>query len=188
MVFDATQPTNVTKIRNLGTVIRPNWTAIQQADATFKPYAVNLDNRTPLPIGNDPVAIANSYIVYSKQDVSGNPQLYGIGPTAQITKITSSIVPVAAASGYTYLPGDLLLQWGKAHASSSATTTVNFPIPYTDLPYSIQVGLTRTSGATGTAQQFYVIDAPLPPTVNRFRVWIDGTGHDFFWMAIGRKV
>ena len=77
MAFDKTQPTDTTKIRNLGVVIRPNWVAIEEADSTFRPYALNLQNRTPLGVSNDPASIADTYILYEKDDGSGNPELFG---------------------------------------------------------------------------------------------------------------
>ena len=184
MAFDSTQPTNTTKIRNLGNVIRPNWTAILTADATFKPYAINFDNRTPLVVPNDPAAIANVYGVYAKQDGSGNLQLYAINPASKITKLTSNIVPVAATNGYTYLPGDLLLQWGKATANGGANTDVFFPVVFSGAPYSVTLTLYRSSGSAG--QNIYII-TDIPPDTTHFVVYTSGGARDFFWKAIGPK-
>lgn len=88
MAWDKTQPTNTTTLRNLGTVIRPNWNAIETADSTFKPEAFNLLNRTPATVPIDPVAIANTVIVYCKEDSSGNPQFYAIDPSSNIYQLT----------------------------------------------------------------------------------------------------
>ena len=75
MTWDPSQPTDTTKIRNLGIVIRPNWQAIEAADSSFKPVALNLDNRTPLGVANDPTAIADAYLLYCK-DSFGYPQAF----------------------------------------------------------------------------------------------------------------
>ena len=88
MAFDKTQPTDTTKIRNLGTVIRPNWDAIEIADSTFRPYAVNLQNRTPLGASNDPATIADTSIIYVKDDGAGNPELYSKDGSGNIIQMS----------------------------------------------------------------------------------------------------
>lgn len=88
MTFDATQPTDTTKIRRLGQVIRPNWEVIEQADSSFQPYAVNYQDRTPLGVSNDPTAIPGAFILYTKQDGAGNPELFGIDGSGNIIQIT----------------------------------------------------------------------------------------------------
>jgi hypothetical protein len=84
MTFDVSQPTDTTKIRNLGVVIRPNWQAIEDGDSSFLPQSINLANRTPLAAPNDPVAIADSFINYCKEDGAGNPEFYGIDAASNI--------------------------------------------------------------------------------------------------------
>ena len=88
MAWDKTEPKDTTKLRNLGVVIRPNWEAIESAEATFKPVGLNLDNRTALVIANDPTAIADSVILYSKEDGAGDPQGYAIDPDDSISHLT----------------------------------------------------------------------------------------------------
>ena len=90
MSYDKTQPTDTTKIRNLGTVIRPNWVAIEEGDSSFKPYALNLQDRTPLAESNDPTNISGSSIVYVKQDGAGNPELYAEDEDANIIQLTEA--------------------------------------------------------------------------------------------------
>lgn len=143
MVWDVSQPTDTTKIRNLGTVIRPNWQAIQEADSTFKPYALNLDNRTPLAVPNDPAAIADSYILYCKDDAAGDPQLFGIDASSNIVQFTGG-APTLATAGRVFLPGGLLLQWNRVSAASGST--VNFPIAFGAAPYYVSFIPTGTSG------------------------------------------
>jgi hypothetical protein len=185
MGYDVTQPTNTTKIRNLGTVIRPNWIAIVQADATFKPYAINLANRTSLPIPADPAVIADTYLLYSKKDGAGNVQVYVENPAAKVTKLTSNIVPSPATNGYTYLPGDILLQWGKHTAVAAGNTDVFFPVAFSGAPYSMTITLYRSSGAS--AQGLY-ITSHVAPDATHFLVYNDsGSNREFFWQAVGPK-
>jgi len=126
MTWDATQPQNTTKLRNLGAVIRPNWEAIEAGDSSFIPQALNLADRTPLGVANDPIAIADTMILYSKQDVSGNPQIYAIDPSSIITKLTNGNTLTAAANGKYILPNGLTFIWGKGLAKTSWYTNT-FP-------------------------------------------------------------
>lgn len=187
MAYDSTQPTNTTKLRNVGVVIRPNWIAIEDGDPTFKPKAINLNNRTPLGVPNDPAAIANSYVLYSKQDPAGNVQLYGIDPASRVTQMSLAVSPSSAANGYTWLAGGMLMQWGQAHANGSANTTIGFPVGFSGVPYSIQTNFWRSSGST-TMKPLDVLNGGTPVTANNFTVWNANGGHDFFWLAIGPKV
>ena len=70
MTFDPALPADTTKIRDLSTVITPNWQAIEGADPSFKPIAINFDNRDPLASNTEPTAIADEYIMYCKEDTS----------------------------------------------------------------------------------------------------------------------
>lgn len=90
MAFDKTQPTDTTKIRNLGTVIRPNWVAIEEADSTFQPYAINLTDRDAAALSSNPTAIATAYITYCKQDASGDPEFFGIDPSSNVVQLTDA--------------------------------------------------------------------------------------------------
>lgn len=90
MAFDAAEPQDTTKIRNLGVVIRPNWVAINEADSSFRPYALNLQNRTPLGVSNDPSNIADTSIIYVKDDGAGNPELYAEDGSANIIQMTEA--------------------------------------------------------------------------------------------------
>ena len=78
MAFDKTKPANTTKLRNVGEVIRPNGNAIDTADATFKPHAINLIDRTAEGLAVDPTDISDATILYSKQDGAGDAQAYSI--------------------------------------------------------------------------------------------------------------
>lgn len=109
--WDKTKPENTSKIRNLGVEIRPNWEAIESADATFKPKGLNLDKNTV-----DSTAIADSMILYNK-----NNQLYAIDPTSVITKLSGGSL-TAAATGKVVLPNGLTFIWGTGTASTAFVT------------------------------------------------------------------
>ena len=89
MAFDKTLPANSTKLRNAPTVLTDNFAAIEEADSSFKPYAINLQDRNPLAVANDPATISGSSIIYVKQDGSGNPELYSKDGSGNILQMTS---------------------------------------------------------------------------------------------------
>ncbi len=90
MAWDAAEPQDTTKIKNLGVVIRANNDAIQTADSTFQPYALNYVNRTTIgPIPDTPATIADTSIMYCREGpVSGNPEIFAVNTTDDV-QITS---------------------------------------------------------------------------------------------------
>jgi hypothetical protein len=116
MAFDKTQPKNTTKIRLLGEVIRPNWEAIESGDNTFMPKAINLENR----VSSDPTAIANSVIIYAKEDTTGKPQLFSIDPDSVVTQLSGGGgSTVADLPGKYVTPSGLTFIWGMSTATTS---------------------------------------------------------------------
>lgn len=88
MTWDRTQPENTTKLRNVGNVIRPNWEAIELADSTFQPEAINFTDRTVAGVPNNPVAITDAYISFSKTDAAGNTELFGIDESSNVIQFS----------------------------------------------------------------------------------------------------
>ena len=84
MAWDITQPTDTTKIRNLGVVIRPNWVAIQQADPTLRLDAWNFKDRTVGGLSVNPTAIADTFIDFCKTDTAGNSEKFGIDENSNV--------------------------------------------------------------------------------------------------------
>lgn len=147
--WDETQPTNTTKLRDLGVVIRPNWVAIEDADSTFQPKALNLTNRTVSGPSNDPTAIANAYIMYCKDDTAGNAELFGINDASQVVQFTRGPVS-AATNGYSFLPGGILIQWGEV-VFGAISETITFPKAFTNIPFSFVItGETPTPAVNGS--------------------------------------
>lgn len=90
MEFDKRQPTDTTKIRNLGVVIRPNWVAIEEGDDTFRPLSINLQNRTPSAVSNDPTTLADTSKFYCKDDGSGTAEVFNRDAAGNIIQITEA--------------------------------------------------------------------------------------------------
>lgn len=126
MVFDKSKPTNSSKIRNLGEEIRPNWAAIEAAADTFKPEGLNLDKNAV-----DRTAIADAIVMYNK-----NNQLYAIDPSSVVTQLTGGYTK--AATGYTYIPGGIIIQWGP-FAGSNVGIVNTFALTFPNNCWSVVV-------------------------------------------------
>lgn len=74
--------------------------------------------------GADPATAINEMAMYTK-DVAGNTRTFlrqeNNGDPIQL----SGISPLAAANGYTFLPGGLMIQWGQI-TTSAKTAVINF--------------------------------------------------------------
>ena len=73
MSWNKSLPGDNQKIRELGTVIRPNWEAIEEGDDVgvanmLQMRSVQLDNRTGLAANNDPQTNVGTHYIYSKDD------------------------------------------------------------------------------------------------------------------------
>jgi len=138
--WDKSQPQDTTKLRRLGIVTRPNWEAIESADATFLPQALNLADRNAAGVPADPTAIPKSVILYSKQDGAGKPQLYSIDPDSNIFAFTGNKVTEGVnggTAGGTLIKTEINIQGGRYVTYSGQTTaavgsgTITFPENFT---------------------------------------------------------
>ena len=126
MTFDATQPTDNTKLRNLGIVIRPNWEAIETADSSFQPYAINfLDRKLASIVPTDPAGLSTSYVQYCKKDPENNPELFIVDQNDNITQMTKGVT-INNTHGETFLPGGLILKYGTFTTSGSSLNTITY--------------------------------------------------------------
>jgi hypothetical protein len=186
MAWDTTKPTDTNKLRTLGSVIRPNWTAIEEADSTFKPQATNYANRTPLGVSNDPTAISEAYITYCKDDGSGNPELFGIDQDSVISQLSFTDRSLAQ-SGYVYLSPGLLMQWGRGTMSAGTQTkAVTFPKTFSSTAWSLTTTPYNSPITGSSPRQWGASDI----TASGFnaRSWngqVPSGGVAFGWFAVG---
>jgi hypothetical protein len=91
-------------------------------------------------------------------------------------------------TGWTFLPGGLMLLYGVIAPNSSTTNTVNFAaLTLPNFPTAIfqaQVTRQRTTSDPGSSYEYYVDNTTLAQTgfniINR-----DGHTYGYYWMAIG---
>jgi len=152
MTWEPTLPADNSKIRNLGTEIRPNWEAIQEGNASFLPQALNLKNRTLLsPTPANPTAISGSYILFSKEDaVSGIPELFGINKNSNVTQFTNGTQTLDPITGSASLGNGLIIKWGTV-SPNLAGVNVTYPTAFPTAGVSVQLTAIAYTGTATTA-------------------------------------
>ena len=85
-----------------------------------------------------PTTTSTQGAVYTK-DVSGEIHLfYRRESDGAEIQLTTSQTPLQAQNGYSFLPGDILLQWGVATAIWSGANNVIFPTAFSAPAYNVQ--------------------------------------------------
>lgn len=136
--------------------------------------------------GTTPTTIAGQGAVYVKTDSAGQQALWFIrdgfaGSNVQLT--TSKILaPTVAINGCTFLPGGILMQWGRVNTPTDGQT-VTFPVMFPNAVFSIvatgQVLLSSvqaTCNVLGTNQTNFQLKIPTGAGISYTSVC---------WMAIG---
>jgi hypothetical protein len=167
MTWNASLPSNSTKIRNYPTVLTNNFSAVEQGDISLKHWQSNFIERNGVAPSNDPTRADDTMILYSKQDASGNTELFVLDDrnpanVIQLTKggkIGSESTQAVfqnisfASETSTYTSTNLTAYWaivssaGAIVASSggltaSRTSTGVFAIGFTTPQSSVNYGVT----------------------------------------------
>lgn len=188
MAWDTSQPTDNTKIRDLGVVIRPNWEAIQTAGSTFTPDAFNMRDRTVAGLPVDPTALADVYTLFCKTDTAGNSELFGIDDNSVVSQFTSTD-RLLAETGYAVIPPGILIQWGRDFmAGGTFEVAVSFLRAFSS-PAWIVLDTPYNTNITGsTPRQFGIDEATINATgfsAYNFNGAVPGGGVNFGWFAVG---
>ncbi len=155
----------------------------------------NVNNGTHLQVQlqnqlNIPPGLQNGFETLYSKATTGSGELYftrgATGVEIQMTAGPNSLTSFGTNPGWTFLPGGLLLQYGRISIPTALTQTgqVLFPTPFSAIPYSITLGYT----VTGTSNPHAVwIDngVAISTTTFNYQIDIKGTSVHFYWMAIG---
>lgn len=147
MAWNKNLPADATKIRNAPTDIQANWAAIEEGLPSLLLGSVNCVNRDDPAVSyaSDPTALAEAVILYSKDDSTGDPQLYALrqlasGPTNVIDQLTGNTITETTNGGTAggtlikiifqmFGTSSVVLYCGKSIAFSG-NATVTFPTSY----------------------------------------------------------
>jgi hypothetical protein len=145
MVWNKLLPTDKNEIRTLGEDIRPNWEAIESADSTLKQAGVNLAEQ-----GGDLAGLSTTCRIFGKA-ANGQTELFvqnsAGGDAVQLTRGK----PTVAATGFTFLPGGIIMAWGK-----STGITNNGTITVSGLTTIYQATFTIEDSSSSPASRAYI--------------------------------
>lgn len=127
--------------------------------------STNAGQTNPIEMTSDvPWSIAGSYALFGTN--TNYPQ-----------------VPAVATQfgGWSFLPGFMLMQWGRVDTPGSSSTVVKFPITFSAAPFTIQ--LTPRNDGSHSAFTYYLDGAP---TATQFAYrGSTGGSNALYWLAIG---
>lgn len=155
---------------------------IPPTNATSANWGLHQQVTLLAPLASDPSPSGTTSVVYSKTinnySSGSQEQLFFVNSETGVEQITypSSL----GTSGWTILPGGLLMQWGTSTPSSTGPNSVTFSKTYGTGVYNIQCTFIKASTynnslsigtVTTSGFQYYLNSAPASATV--------------YWMAIG---
>lgn len=136
-----------------------------------------------------PSTAANEGALYTKDD-GARTALYWVQEAGQGAEVKmTGPTPSAAANGYTFLPGGLLLQWGVVNNAGTsgtvlfATNNIDFPLNL----FTVQLTIARTNsfGSSPTAGVAVVSSTGTFDNTQFSYFCSTGTNPRLYWTAIG---
>lgn len=139
-----------------------------------------------------PVTAATEVALYSGTDAFGAMQLFAQKASQlinaggiQMSRLDTG-TQVNASTGYTFLPGGLILQYGIAAATSGAGTTTNFPLIFPNNCFGVCLGIV---GASISSLHSVWVKTNYPSAAlgarTAFQATSDSGALGCFYMAIG---
>lgn len=191
MAWDSTLPTNTTKIRNYPTVLTDNFIAIE-GDISLKSWQMNFAERDSVPGAPppavDPTGTADTCILFSKTDPTGNPEMFHMDETSVISQLTFRDRSLAQ-SGYSYLAPGFLMQWGRgAISGGGSTAAIVFPVAFSSAAWSVNATPYATTVTGSSPREFGVSNGTITDlgfTAVSFNGTVPAGGVPFGWIAIG---
>lgn len=150
-----------------------------------------------------PATAAQDGTFYVKLDASSNAQFYYISDATTDEYQMTRTIPASFTSfganaaygvappstvivgGWTFLPGGMLLQYGKFTGTgpfnTPASGTIPFPVNFTGTPFTVQMTVVK-DGGDGIAN----VSRTTAPTNTGFTYALDGSNYGgVYWWAIG---
>lgn len=152
-----------------------NWTAVDHIGYNTSNGQGGYHNVIRVvPQGSDPSTISGIGQVYTKT-VSSDQELFYKSGGGAVTQLTiSGVTPSPMPTGYSILPGGIIIQWG-VNTVGSGTTVVSFPISFPNNAFNLQISPTQEP-ATYTA---------LSTDFGLSSFKITTSGMKFYWIVIG---
>lgn len=123
-------------------------------------------------------ALASTGRLYAKSNVNIYPYYMDDNGVEQQLAGQNSI----AASGYTTLPGGVIMQWG-TKSSPGTSGSVTFGLTFPTAIFQVQLTLQHT----GSGAETYTVQGSTPPSTTGFSYTTSASGatSKLFWVALG---
>lgn len=144
----------------------------------FSTTVTNPPNNQPVVAPAATPGYAQLFDATINDGINTDQSLYYLSGGNLLTQMTRNFQPSAAPSGYTFLPGGIIMQWGQG--SSGVPVTFYAGAKFTSV-FSVQITPFGSTGNTTTAP--VITSAPSNTT---FTVQNNsGNSFVYYWMAIG---
>lgn len=158
----------------------------------FSTTATNPPNNYPLSPTAIPTVTTGFGQLFSSEINDGfnsDTALFFLTGGNRLQQLTSNIVPSLAINGYTFLPGGILLQWGRKTVATG-TGTVTFATNNIAFPNNcwnvIAVPFYTGAATTSASQAVYIKQDTLSNTKFDYDLIASSSSiKGFFWVAIG---
>lgn len=138
-----------------------------------------------VPQGMNPGTVSRIGQLFTKtfNSFSTDEALFWETGNGLIQQLTVNFTPLAASTGYSFIAGGVILQWGTTGASST-TVPVTFPIVFPNALFNVQVTRLHNSSSPGSTFSYWVNSDNY--NASGFQI-INNDGHtwQYQWFAIG---
>jgi hypothetical protein len=156
----------------------------------FSTTSSNPPNNQPVAKPTSVVGVSEIFTAIINDGISTASALYFQSDTGLVSQLTRNFNPFLHTNGYTYLPGGIILQWGKK-TTGSTSGTINFNssnISFTNNCWQVLTIPFYSGTAPTTSQGISVtIDSTTLSKLSFDWTLLAGGGAitGFYWMAIG---
>lgn len=155
----------------------------------FNPVSTTATN----PPNNQPIAAPSAVAGYGQEfsaeindGINTDTALYFLTGGNRLLQMTRNFQPVISSSGRTFLPGGLILQWGRVNVLSSGTTTasVSFAMAFPGACFNVWTN-PFYSGAAPNNPANVSIGALSTTSFGYTAITNSSSYNGFFWIALG---
>lgn len=161
---------------NTGKHVMTNF--VQISAAAQKPTT----SATEVALYNDVATTGQIYICPPNTTQGDKKKLLTAGDISLATFGTNTTYTGSLEGGWTFLPGGLLLQYGKVTDNGLQSTTT-FPVSYSAIPFSVVIVPFYTTVNPGNSTYYVKLDLTTAAQFQWNHAGVAAEG--FFWQAIG---
>lgn len=137
--------------------------------------------------GGIPPGLQNGFeTLYAKAAAGSGELFFTRGNSGIEIQMTGPGAPSATPNGYTFLPGGILLQWGRSSGGSlDSNGKITFPIAFPNNLFVVNPTLISKSGGTTSTNTISYVTGTGSTTSWQWNYTGTTSYIGFYWMAIG---